>query len=582
MQVNILVHKDLSEYKFYIKEGHCIAEELKKNGLMRFPCSRGKCGKCRIYANTIPCDEEIELLGSCNIESGMRLACYTMAKQGLVVIIPKELELKVLTSIVQRPYPYLPIVTEEKIAIEQPNVDDQRSDVRRLLDGVKCKKHSLSLDKLSILPNFIRSNNEGFVYLRSKTIYNYAVASIYYAITIDIGTTISAHLTDLRTKEEILAEHGEPNSQASYGADVISRIQYDMEWRSKKYDGSSPLQHLILEQLNKIIKLFLVKFDLDDVAVISIAGNTTMLHLLCGLPTEHIGKVPFTPVILLDPEFKAKELGLCSEAPVFLLPSISSYVGADIVAAMLAAEVWKCHEPFLLIDIGTNAETILGYKGKFYACSAAAGPCFEGATIQCGVAGQEGAIDNVFFDEKRGLRYSTIGTAPPIGICGSGVLSIIELLLSHNLMDESGYICYDEKNPLSKYIKDDAFYLTDTIFLSQRDIREVQMAKAAVRAGIDSLLLYAGLEEKEINKLFIAGGFGSVISPKCAARIGLFPAHLAEKVISLRNAASMGALRYITEKSAKKKAEDIRNNTKYIELSCDNNFTNFYIDRMQF
>lgn len=582
MKVDVEIKKGMEKYVFSLEAGESVADVIKESGLMKFPCSRGKCGKCRIYANTIPCEEELELLGACNIESGMRLACYTYAQKGLKITVPEEVYLKVLTSIVQKPYPFLPIVTEKKIAVEPPSVEDQRSDVRRLLDAAGVKKHCLSLDRLCTLPYFIRNSSEYYALIKSKELYNFSSSSINYALTVDIGTTtISAHLTDLGTGE-ILAEHGEPNKQAAYGADVISRIQFDMDFRSKNYSGNSPLRHLIIEQLNSILKLFLQKFELEDVAVISIAGNTTMLHLLCGLPTEHIGKVPFTPVILLDPEFKAKELGICSEAPVFLMPSISSYVGADIVAAMLTAEVWRyTDEPFLLIDIGTNAETVLGCEGNYYACSAAAGPCFEGATIECGVSAQNGAIDSVSYSEKTGFRYTTIGTAPPIGICGSGIFNVLELMLDHNLMDESGYIQKDDSE-LGRHIEDDAFFITDSVFFSQKDIREVQMAKAAVRAGIDSLLLYAGLKEQDIKKLFIAGGFGSAISPRSAARIGLFPPHLVDSVTVLKNAASMGALRYVTEKGAKKKVEEIRAKTKYIELSCDAGFTGFYIERMQF
>jgi len=581
MQVNIYVHKNNVITKLSIEDGEKVLPLLREHNLMTFPCGIGKCGKCKIYAKTIPSDEDVELLSACLLESGMRLACHTRAKEGLQITIPKEYNLRVLTNIVKRPYPYLPIVREKVFTITPPDVEDQRSDIKRILDGCQCTKHTLGLDRLGALPRFIRENELCYAIVQGKTLLNYSSTSIYYALSIDIGTTsISAHLTDLCDKE-IVAEHGEPNAQAAYGADIISRIQFDMEWRAKEYDGNSPLQHLIIEQINKIIKSFLLKLAIHDVSAISIAGNTTMMHLLCGLPTENIGRAPFTPVALLDPGTTAKELGLCSDAPVFLLPGISSYVGADIIAAMLAAEAWKQTEPFLLLDIGTNAETILGVNGKFYACSAAAGPCFEGVTIDCGMPGQEGAIDSVIYDAHKGLSYSTIAKAPALGLCGSGVLSATALLLEHQLLDSSGYI--EKKDTvLGHRIKNDALFITDSIYLSQKDIREIQMAKAAVRAGIDVLLLRAGLEEKDIKRLFLAGGFGTALPPKDAVRIGLFPEHLEEKVTVLGNAASMGALRYITEKNARKHAMEMRENTQYIELSCDGNFTNTYIDRMFF
>ena len=237
--------------------------------------------------------------------------------------------------------------------------------------------------------------------------------------------------------------------------------------------------------------------------------------------------------------------------------------------------------PFLLVDLGTNAETVLCASGTLYACSAAAGPCFEGATLSCGMAGQDGAIDTVSPDPERGLSFTTIGDAPARGLCGSGVLDALALLLDAGIVDETGRLEADA-SPLGARITDDALTFTDSVRFTQKDIREVQLAKAAVRAGIDILLREAGMETADVARLYLAGGFGSAMRPESAARIGLIPEELSDRVTVLGNAAGSGALRYATEEGAAESALGIIRRTRYIELSAHAGFTDAYVERMLF
>ena len=319
---------------------------------------------------------------------------------------------------------------------------------------------------------------------------------------------------------------------------------------------------------------------IGDVDFLSLTSNTTMMHLLCGLPGEHIGKAPFIPATLEPMRLPAADLGIASrEAPHSCCPAFPP-ISARTSASLLAADAHRSQPPFLLVDLGTNAETVLCASGTLYACSAAAGPCFEGATLSCGMAGQDGAIDTVSPDPERGLSFTTIGDAPARGLCGSGVLDALALLLDAGIVDETGRL--DRRLPARARITDDALTFTDSVRFTQKDIREVQLAKAAVRAGIDILLREAGMETADVARLYLAGGFGSAMRPESAARIGLIPEELSDRVTVLGNAAGSGALRYATEEGAAESALGIIRRTRYIELSAHAGFTDAYVERMLF
>ena len=578
---SITVHHAQGVLRLSCETGTPLAPLLRDAGLLALPCGRGQCGKCLIYADTPPTPEERALLGPARLDRGLRLACHTLTRDGLEVTVPHEGELRVLTSFAGTTYDREPLVRRQPLAVPPGTLEDQRDDVRRLLAAAGADRHCLTLEQLVGLPALLRSGQPLDGLLQDGCLIGVRPQDHSLALIVDIGTTtVAALLLDV-DEGRILSSLGEQNAQAPYGADVISRIQQEMAWEAGGGRGDNPLQAAICRQINAMLARLLAEAGREDVDFLSLTGNTTMLHLLCGLPGEHISRAPFIPVTLEAMRLPARRLGIDSQAECFLLPSISAYIGADIVASLLAADAHHPQPPFLLIDLGTNAETVLCAGGELLACSAAAGPCFEGATLSCGMAGQDGAIDSVTAHATEGLAVTTIGHVPARGLCGSGVLDALALLLDTGLVDETGHLEADD-SPLGRRVRGNALHLAEGVFLTQRDIREVQLAKAAVRAGVEILLREANLSRQDIQCLYLAGGFGSAMRPRSAVRIGLVPREWEERVRVLGNAASFGALRYVTEKDAPRAARDLIRRTRYIELSAHSGFADAYVEHMIF
>lgn len=585
MTAQITILHNGKKYTRTLPSGTLVNALLREEGWLAQPCGIGKCGKCLIYANSEPSSEERRMLSEEALAAGLRLACFTHATEGLSISIPPARATHVLTSFYRTPYAFQPLVQRNTVAPVAPTLAHQRSDIRRLLDASGATAHALTLQQLTKLPSFLYAHEECDVVHQCGELLAYGVSETSHAVIVDIGTTTVAALLVNLENHRIVASRGEQNKQAVFGADVISRIHHVMQWQEAGHCGKDPVQLAIRQQLDAMIRDLLADASVQFPSLIVLTGNTTMLHLVCGLPAEHISRAPFIPVTTEAMRLSPQELDIQQDCPLFLMPGISSYIGADIVASMLAASAHHPQKPFLLIDLGTNAETILHVDGRFYACSAAAGPCFEGANLSCGMAGQGGAIDSVLATDD-GFRITTIEHRTPIGLCGSGVLDALALLLDAGNVDETGYL---EANgtPLDSFINEDEngqdrFTLAQNVHLTQKDIREVQLAKAAVRAGIEVLLEQAEITVDDIATLYLAGGFGSSLNPASAARIGLFPPALVDRVTVLGNAASFGALRYVTEENAPVHANSLIERTHYIELSSHAAFSNHYIAQMAF
>lgn len=372
-----------------------------------------------------------------------------------------------------------------------------------------------------------------------------------YAAAVDMGTTtVAAYLYDLSDGERKKTYAG-MNYQKSYGADVISRSEHSEEMHS-----------LAVKQLNDIVDFFGVKPDR-----MYIAGNTIMQHFVLGLDARPITVAPFTPQTTALEIRKGSELGVNAKE-VHLLPGVSGYVGADIVAGIMATGLYKASAPCLLLDIGTNGEIVIGSKEGIYCCSAAAGPAFEGASISCGMSGVEGAVKSVSI--KNGCAECvTIGNKPPVGICGSGILDAVAEFLKNDIIDETGYL--EEDYPLC-----------DNVVITPKDIREVQLAKAAIAAGISTLMKKTGIALDRIDKLYLAGGFGNYLSKDSAAVIGLIPPQLKDRVVTVGNSSLSGCSMAALDSSYERIACDIAQSANYIELSCDMDFNNEYVDHMMF
>lgn len=398
----------------------------------------------------------------------------------------------------------------------------------------------------------------------------------FFDIGIDIGTTTIAVNLIGGTSRSVLNTYTTINRQRTYGADVISRIQAANEGKLEELTAS------IRKDLDDGIRQVIgeAKVNPEKVKRIAIAGNTTMGHLLMGFSCETLGMYPFTPVDIGTIKTNCQSLFGNHEldAEVILLPGITTYVGADITAGMLSCEFDRQEKTCLLIDLGTNGEMAIGNRDRILVTSTAAGPAFEGGNISCGMGSVRGAICNVKIKNGK-ADCKTIGEKPPVGLCGTGVLETVYELLKNGLIDETGMLDED-------YF-DDGFVLAQTpegedISFTQKDVREIQLAKAAVRAGMETLLMRFGVGYDDIEKVFLAGGFGYKINLEKAIGIGLLPEELHDKICAVGNSSLGGTAVYLTEKDAAERAKRIVEASKEVSLASDQHFNKFYTDYMFF
>lgn len=407
------------------------------------------------------------------------------------------------------------------------------------------------------------------------------------SIAIDIGTTTLAFQL-LTGDGALLSTETLVNSQRKYGADVISRMQASVNGKKKE------LQECIRRDLQAgITALFQnCRKSLAEVKRVAIACNTTMSHLLMGYSCDGLGVYPFTPVNIGFIRGSVSDIiGLPSEAEVVVLPGISTFVGGDIVSGLYACDVSNASEISLLVDLGTNGEMALGNKERILVTSTAAGPAFEGGNITWGMGSVAGAICSVrvsdvkteagYFDTDGGLWISTrtIRDKAPVGICGTGVVEAIAELLREEVIDEMGLLDED-------YFED-GFPLADTengekIVLTQKDIRELQLAKAAIRAGIETLLLRYGISKEQVGRVYLAGGFGYRLDVEKAVAIGMLPEEFADRIVAVGNASLAGATKYLFQGCHTEELQNIVKRSEEIGLSMDKDFNEIYMDSMLF
>ena len=386
---------------------------------------------------------------------------------------------------------------------------------------------------------------------------------------LDLGTTtLALALYDLDTGV-CVGRRTAWNAQAAYGADVITRAQYCMEHPA----GTANLQSVIHSQLDEILRA--LGTSLQDIEALFVAGNTIMQHLFAGLDPSPIAVAPFTPRTLF-------------EDSEHFAPCAAGYVGGDITAGLLASGLFEKEGKYLFLDVGTNGEMALGGSRGFTCCAVASGPAFEGAGIVCGMAGVDGAVSRVGLRDGK-LFYEVIGGGEAKGLCGSGLVDLAALLCREGIVTASGLLLPPDEAPdqWAAYLKEDedgngVFFLTPSVYLTARDIRQLQLAKAAVAAGIRVLLKKSGTDLSEIQGLYLAGGFGSFLDPHSAADIGMLPKELTEKTTVLGNASLAGASMALTDEGARARLRDIQRACRYIELSGDRDFNEEYPEQMFF
>ena len=536
----ITVHTPQKTYSLTAPDEGSALDLMRSAGIEVYvPCNgRGICGRCAVR------DKSGET----------RLACRTPARDGLEVwYSPADGAARIVTDGGGALGAELdPAV--KKIAFTMPDNDDDLPD---LLDGADLPPGLLCMaapgDSLTAVIQ------EGDV----TGLEPGDTRGALLGAAVDIGTTtLAGYLLDL-TSGELLASAGALNPQRAHGADVCSRMDF-----AAAGDGAVLLRDEIIKAIGSLIGDLCQKAGrgANEIYRMALAGNTVMLHFLMGFETKTLAVAPFVPVSVSPRRFPARII--CPDAGTGavaeLLPCVAAYVGADTVAAALAANMDGGGGTSLLIDLGTNGEIVLRHEGRLYACSAAAGPAFEGGGISCGMPGIDGAVDSFSLDGGA----LTIGSKPPAGLCGTGLVDVAAELLRAGIIDETGRLSDGQD-----------FEIAPGVTLTQADIRALQCAKAAVAAGIRVLLQEAGASPDEVETLYLAGGFGTFMNAQNAAAIGLIPS-AAANVSCIGNAAGMGAVADVLSQKVSARAAAMEMN--YVELSSNAAFNEFYTDCMMF
>lgn len=608
MECKVRLHIDGRIEEEKVQSGINLLEFLRKNSIeVASPCGgHGTCGKCRIRVkghDEEACGKELQLLGEGAANEGYRLACY-VAVQKDIDIYPEATDTRaaIMTEGHRKELKLDPVVEKKLVELPMPTIHDQRGDLERVLAYDNEKRCRFNLKQIGRLPELLRVHDFHSSFILSEDnligIEPGDTTGTLYGMAVDIGTTtIAAYLLNLNTGREE-GVYSCMNPQRKYGADVISRINHMME----RPEGLQEMNETIVSCMNEITEKLSQKAGINtkEIYAVVFVGNTTMMHLLMGLPPRHIASAPFIPVVTGAQRLVPEDIGIKinSQGIVVILPSVSAYIGADTVAAVLSSGMFEDERISLLVDIGTNGEVVLGNKSWMYSCSVAAGPAFEGAQIRNGIGGIYGAIDTMNFTE--GLKYTTIGSGKAVGICGSGIVDAVAGMLARGIIDEMGRIVDADELPeaaaevygfrLVELQEGRAFLIVEAeacdantdITITQKDIRELQNAKAAVAAGIITLVKEAGIRMDDIENVYLAGGFGSYLNIDSSLAIGLLPRELKGKIKAIGNAAGTGAVEALLSCKAIKTACRVGENMKYVELSSNKDFVEEYVNSMGF
>ncbi len=580
---------------FQAEQHETLMQVIQREGVpLNAPCGGNhSCGKCRvrILAGEIhpPRAEEVRMLSQQELSEGWRLACAVEGPGAWQVEVPsQDGGARVLTDGSDEDnIPLDPASTVRRVQIEKPSLEDARCDAQRVIGDAVCP-----LPLLRTLSAAVHTQRE--VYVSEFDGFGVQSCSAQkvgnLGVAVDVGTTtMAAYLIDLESGKQMGCT-SRMNPQRSFGGDVISRADYACE----SAENLDRLQKIAVGAIEKMTEKMLSQCGKtkDDVRHIVCVGNTIMMHLLAGLETGYITRSPFTPVYRRSLTVKAHELGMSFEqACVTLGACVAGYVGADTVAAVLACGMHRSDKLSLLIDIGTNGEIVLGSREKMLCCSAAAGPAFEGAHIRCGSGAQDGAVDHV--EIKNGeVSISVLGGGEAKSICGSGLVDAIAQMIEAGIIDETGRIDEDEipeeyEDRLFDFEDNPAFSLSgdgeNGVFISQQDIREVQLAKAAIAAGVEVLVGEMGITFDQIDKLYLAGGFGNYIDRESAVVIGLLPKEMQDRIIPVGNAAGTGARMMLKNRGEWKLSDtELLDEMRYVELSARADFQNLFVDKMMF
>lgn len=570
---------------------------LRENNInIASPCGGNRtCGKCKVKIKGGSDDltgSELKLLREDEIKMGCRLACAFTVIDDLKIELLEEGKLEVLTEGLEFKIDFNPPLKVHKLLNYESDEENSLSHLDILYRETSTDNIDSTL--LKKIPEITGEEEVSLLKYRDKIIsLNKGSIKKVFGLAVDIGTTtVAIYLINLLSGKEldVVSFH---NPQKRYGADVISRINYVHNDNKKLKE----MQDILIEELNQSIKKITLKNNLrrDDIYLMTVVANTIMSHFLLGVNPVSLSRAPYRPIFTNLMEISPLEIGLeiNSRGIIQLLPAVSSYVGSDIIADLLVTD-FSSEEWNLLIDIGTNGEIVLGNKRKLLACSAAAGSAFEGANITFGTAGVSGAISSFAITEGGEFSYETIADKSPVGICGSGLIDLVAEMVKNDILTGTGMFNENlAENILSKMrtykgmkaleiVKADSTAINTPIMLTQKDVRELQLAKGAIAAGINILFKEAGILYQDIENIYLAGGFGSFIKPISACRIGLFPKDMEDKIIKIGNGAGLGARNYLLDKTQLEKTISLLDKIKYLELSLRKDFQEEFMNSMEF
>jgi uncharacterized 2Fe-2S/4Fe-4S cluster protein (DUF4445 family) len=573
------------------------------------PCGgEGVCGKCRVVVRrgaTEPGTVERKALTAEELAEGVRLACQSSVEGPMTVEIPETSLLasyhKILASTEGEAQAAAdPAICKRYVELPPPNRHDHVPDLVRL--GRVLGPFEVDLDLVRALPRRLREEGfRGTAVLRDRKLVDFEPGDTGPAClgaAFDVGTTtLVGMLLDVSANRE-LAVTSRLNPQTSFGDDVITRIQHTLE----KPQGLGELHGAITRACDEMIGELADQagVDREQIYELSFSGNTTMLHLLCGIDPRALAEVPFVPATGIPLLVEASELGLRvhPRGTAYVLPIIGGFVGGDTVSGILATGLDQAQGPTLHVDIGTNGEIVLAADGKLTAAATAAGPAFEGARITHGMRSSRGAIEKVIVDGR--IRTHVIGDGLPLGLCGSALIDLAAGLLRHGVVTPQGRISTPDQVPdlvpelksrIIFYDEQVSFLVvpeTETasgkpIVLTQRDVRQLQFASGAIRAGISILLKRAGLQAQDLEAVLIAGGFGNFIRRKNAQQIGLLPPEIPRHRIRYQGNTSLAGARLVAVSvRARELAERLARQTEHVDLSTDPDFQDAFADAMIF
>ena len=595
----------------FVPAGTLLSKAAAAAGLpVETPCGGvGTCSKCRVVVSgecQAPDASEAKALGEQDLAQGIRLACRTKALGEVSVTIPessRSMVQKILKAGVLRDCAIMSGISKVYCELTKPSLDDERAEFERLADCLALQDIQLKpdLNVVRAISGLLRSAD----YRVTAVVQDDELIAVEpgdtttqsYGIAYDLGsTTIVGYLMDLHTGAD-LAVSAVMNPQMVYGDDLVSRISF----ATTQENGAPVLQAAAVDALNRIATELAQNagISLDIIYKATVVGNTCMTHLLLGIDVASLGQSPYVPSVCADISVRARELGLeiSPEAMVSVLPNVAGFVGSDLVGVLLASEWVENGRCRLAVDIGTNGEMALLYQGKTYACSAAAGPAFEGAGISCGMRGAPGAIDSVRIGDS--VEITTIDNRPAVGVCGSGIVDAIAEMLDAGIIDETGRMLSPAdasslpeavRERLIETEKGVEFVLATkaqsgnghAITLTGADIRHMQLAKGSIHAAIQTLIRTAGTTDDDLDEILLAGAFGNYIRVESAIRIGLIPPVAKEIVRSVGNAAGAGARLALLSDLEMQQARELAHIATHLELAVSPDYQMELMDRMMF